>query len=157
MYTDAVYIEIRKLPTKKWEFFSALDFKGFRCPCQVVDATGFEPATSASRTQRSTKLSHASKYLLSHIISNMLNYNTTYFLFCPVQHFYFFLFFLLLLRGPFTRTIKSDIRRKQPHSRFLCRMAVCLTPKYLLISVRFPAMGTDTVQSPGSLPSPLSF
>ena len=24
MYTDAVYIEIRKLPTKKWEFFSAL-------------------------------------------------------------------------------------------------------------------------------------
>ena len=26
----------------------------------VVDATGFEPATSASRTQRSTKLSHAS-------------------------------------------------------------------------------------------------
>ena len=33
---------------------------GFRCPCQGVDATGFEPATSASRTQRSTKLSHAS-------------------------------------------------------------------------------------------------
>ena len=29
-------------------------------PCQGVDATGFEPATSASRTQRSTKLSHAS-------------------------------------------------------------------------------------------------
>ena len=27
---------------------------------QSVDATGFEPATSASRTQRSTKLSHAS-------------------------------------------------------------------------------------------------
>ena len=26
----------------------------------LVDATGFEPATSASRTQRSTKLSHAS-------------------------------------------------------------------------------------------------
>lgn len=25
MYTDAVYIEIRKLPTKKWEFFSALE------------------------------------------------------------------------------------------------------------------------------------
>ena len=25
-----------------------------------IDATGFEPATSASRTQRSTKLSHAS-------------------------------------------------------------------------------------------------
>ena len=30
MYTDAVYIEIRKLPTKKWEFFSALENKGFR-------------------------------------------------------------------------------------------------------------------------------
>ncbi len=27
-----------------------------------VEATGFEPATSASRTQRSTKLSHASLY-----------------------------------------------------------------------------------------------
>lgn len=26
----------------------------------IVEATGFEPATSASRTQRSTKLSHAS-------------------------------------------------------------------------------------------------
>ena len=26
----------------------------------LVEATGFEPATSASRTQRSTKLSHAS-------------------------------------------------------------------------------------------------
>ena len=28
-------------------------------PC-LVEATGFEPAASASRTQRSTKLSHAS-------------------------------------------------------------------------------------------------
>ena len=28
-------------------------------PCFRVGATGFEPATSASRTQRSTKLSHA--------------------------------------------------------------------------------------------------
>ena len=27
----------------------------------LVEATGFEPATSASRTQRSTKLSHTSK------------------------------------------------------------------------------------------------
>ena len=32
----------------------------FRRPCQVVEVTGFEPTTSASRTQRSTKLSHAS-------------------------------------------------------------------------------------------------
>ena len=30
----------------------------YRNPC-IVGATGFEPATSASRTQRSTKLSHA--------------------------------------------------------------------------------------------------
>ena len=30
---------------------------------QSVDATGFEPATSASRTQRSTKLSHASMFM----------------------------------------------------------------------------------------------
>ncbi|MDE7332025.1 MAG: hypothetical protein K2O16_07250 [Lachnospiraceae bacterium] len=29
MYIDAVYIEIRKLPTKKWEFFSALINTGF--------------------------------------------------------------------------------------------------------------------------------
>lgn len=28
----------------------------------LLDATGFEPATSPSRTVRSTKLSHASKY-----------------------------------------------------------------------------------------------
>ena len=32
----------------------------FPAPLPRVDATGFEPATSASRTQRSTKLSHAS-------------------------------------------------------------------------------------------------
>ena len=37
-------------------------------PCGIsgflfVEATGFEPTTSASRTQRSTKLSHASKYI----------------------------------------------------------------------------------------------
>ena len=31
-------------------------------PCFRVGATGFEPATSASRTQRSTKLSHAPFY-----------------------------------------------------------------------------------------------
>ena len=29
----------------------------------MVEATGFEPAASASRTQRSTKLSHASTYI----------------------------------------------------------------------------------------------
>ena len=31
----------------------------------LVEATGFEPATSASRTQRSTKLSHASLFCFS--------------------------------------------------------------------------------------------
>ena len=39
-----------------------LYFKSFRRPCQVVEVTGFEPATSASRTQRSTKLSHTSLF-----------------------------------------------------------------------------------------------
>ena len=34
----------------------------FPAPLPRVDATGFEPATSASRTQRSTKLSHASLF-----------------------------------------------------------------------------------------------
>ena len=31
---------------------------------KMVEATGFEPAASASRTQRSTKLSHASTYII---------------------------------------------------------------------------------------------
>ena len=31
---------------------------------EKIDATGFEPAASASRTQRSTKLSHASNFAL---------------------------------------------------------------------------------------------
>ena len=31
----------------------------------LVEETGFEPATSASRTQRSTKLSHASLFCFS--------------------------------------------------------------------------------------------
>ena len=44
---------IRYLTNKK-----ALKIKAFL----KVDATGFEPATSASRTQRSTKLSHASLF-----------------------------------------------------------------------------------------------
>ena len=37
-----------------------------RQPNKKIDATGFEPATSASRTQRSTKLSHASILRRSH-------------------------------------------------------------------------------------------
>ena len=35
----------------------------------LVEATGFEPATSASRTQRSTKLSHASMVIYQAIQS----------------------------------------------------------------------------------------
>ena len=31
-------------------------------PHKMVEVTGFEPATSASRTQRSTKLSHTSLF-----------------------------------------------------------------------------------------------
>ena len=42
-----------------------LDFQEFRRPCQVVEVTGFEPAASASRTQRSTKLSHTSLFVSS--------------------------------------------------------------------------------------------
>ena len=33
------------------------------CRFFLVEVTGFEPATSASRTQRSTKLSHTSNYM----------------------------------------------------------------------------------------------
>ncbi len=33
----------------------------------VVEATGFEPTASASRTQRSTKLSHASTFIVSNL------------------------------------------------------------------------------------------
>ena len=40
----------------KSEFFAGHLF----CYPFMVEATGFEPAASASRTQRSTKLSHAS-------------------------------------------------------------------------------------------------
>ena len=32
----------------------------------MVEVTGLEPAASASRTQRSTKLSHTSKYMPHH-------------------------------------------------------------------------------------------
>ena len=65
-------------------------------PCQGVDATGFEPATSASRTQRSTKLSHAS---LFHLPAWLL-----YHYFCAKVKYFFqqvsttlFLLFLLFL------------------------------------------------------------
>ena len=34
----------------------------------MVEMTGFEPATSASRTQRSTKLSHISIFILNRLI-----------------------------------------------------------------------------------------
>ena len=43
-------------------FVYSLKWIPVRYPFFLVDATGFEPATSASRTQRSTKLSHASIY-----------------------------------------------------------------------------------------------
>ena len=38
----------------------------------ALDATGFEPAASASRTQRSTKLSHASIYSHSNRLASLL-------------------------------------------------------------------------------------
>ncbi len=41
----------------------------------MVEMTGFEPATSASRTQRSTKLSHISEYEFRYS-ETLLKYNT---------------------------------------------------------------------------------
>ena len=42
---------------------------------QSVDATGFEPATSASRTQRSTKLSHATIINMNCVNIKIINKN----------------------------------------------------------------------------------
>ena len=44
-----------------------------RIKFDFVEATGFEPATSASRTQRSTKLSHTSKPLLLYLVHKNLS------------------------------------------------------------------------------------
>ena len=52
----------------------ALSIKLPGLPLPRVEATGFEPTTSASRTQRSTKLSHASIYALK----TSKSYNTKY-------------------------------------------------------------------------------
>ena len=41
-------------------------FAFYRKGAFLVEMTGFEPAASASRTQRSTKLSHISKYLMAY-------------------------------------------------------------------------------------------
>ena len=43
----------------------------------LVEATGFEPATSASRTQRSTKLSHVFVILFS-VVCVLLNCKSYY-------------------------------------------------------------------------------
>ena len=76
---------------------------GFRCPCQGVDATGFEPATSASRTQRSTKLSHAS-YRLAYY-STFFPKKQVLFAFAPVLR-------------PFTTTFRkyaNSVNSQVPH------------------------------------------
>ena len=58
------------------------------CILVIIDATGFEPATSASRTQRSTKLSHASLFDLKSTINIGCafhsNYVITFCTYCPV-------------------------------------------------------------------------
>ena len=61
---------------------------------QSVDATGFEPATSASRTQRSTKLSHASIFM-KHIccLSNRASLYYHKFFCLSRKILYFFNFF----------------------------------------------------------------
>ena len=46
-------LQVRHLPEKKAPRLGAFS---------LVEVTGFEPATSASRTQRSTKLSHTSLF-----------------------------------------------------------------------------------------------
>ena len=67
---------------------------------QSVDATGFEPATSASRTQRSTKLSHASIFVKHFVVSQIvLNYIITSFSVCP-EKFCIFLIFLKFQTKP---------------------------------------------------------
>ena len=67
---------------------------------QSVDATGFEPATSASRTQRSTKLSHASIFMKHFVVSQIvLNYIITSFSVCP-EKFCIFLIFLKFQTKP---------------------------------------------------------
>ncbi len=49
----------QKNELENWKTAENFEVQGFQLFLKV-DATGFEPATSASRTQRSTKLSHAS-------------------------------------------------------------------------------------------------
>ena len=66
----------------------------------IVGATGFEPATSASRTQRSTKLSHASIFVKHFVVSQIvLNYIITSFSVCP-EKFCIFLIFLKFQTKP---------------------------------------------------------
>ena len=75
--------------------------QGFRRPCQGVDATGFEPATSASRTQRSTKLSHASmcfvfvsfasnSFSISHLFTFVNNKFQNFLIFLRAQNILFY-------------------------------------------------------------------
>ena len=72
--------------------------QGFRRPCQGVDATGFEPATSASRTQRSTKLSHASLFCFAPSPEHLLSIHR---FFGFVKHFFYFfqIFFFFFYTG----------------------------------------------------------
>ena len=66
----------------------------------IVGATGFEPATSASRTQRSTKLSHASIFVKHFVVSQIvLHYIITSFSVCP-EKFCIFLIFLKFQTKP---------------------------------------------------------
>ena len=60
LYLSKRFAEI--LPYKRWKPRFYRGFHGLHLFCSpfMVEVTGFEPATSASRTQRSTKLSHAS-------------------------------------------------------------------------------------------------
>ena len=75
--------------------------QGFRRPCQVVEVTGFEPTTSASRTQRSTKLSHASIFCF--LNSRPSTIAIIYDVYRNVNTFFeiFLIFFIIASKGTF--------------------------------------------------------
>ena len=77
-----------------------------------IGATGFEPATSASRTPRSTKLSHAPTF--KHVLQQILSYNTLY-LFVNVCVELFQIFSGLELQSTPNVINLSFPERRRPH------------------------------------------
>ena len=81
-----------------------------------IEATGFEPAASASLTQRSTKLSHASIYLM---VSSVFCRPSSYFKRCSQKckaqfsDFLHFLFIRQLCDGPILM-LYADVIKMSP-------------------------------------------